>query len=132
MPSSPERGAESPQQAGVGPDNPLAFLEQLTGNNPARIRKYLRLYLEALEENLPRLEAARSGPDREEIRRLAHTLKPQLRMLGLEPLAVQAQTLETQALEGTDLDVLPEKVDRFIRALQQTVAPFQAYLDQPA
>ncbi len=131
-PSSPERGAESPQQASVGPDNPLAFLEQLTGNNPARIRKYLRLYLEALEENLPRLEAARSGPDREEIRRLAHTLKPQLRMLGLEPLAVQAQTLETQALEGTDLDVLPEKVDRFIRALQQTVAPFQAYLDQPA
>ena len=112
--------------------NPLAFLEELTGNKPDRIRKYLALYLESATTSLPRIEAALDAGDREELRRMVHTIKPQLRMLGMEKMAEQAQEIETQAVEGTDPASLPEKVKHFIADIHNSVAQFGAYLEKMA
>ncbi|MCB0530844.1 MAG: response regulator [Lewinellaceae bacterium] len=106
----------------------LAFLKNLTGNNPARIQKYLGLYLESVGAGLPRIEAALAAGDREELRKVVHTVKPQFRMLGMEELAELAQTIETQAVESIDLDTLPENVQRLLAEIRDSIQVFEAYL----
>lgn len=104
------------------PNTQLAFLEKLTGGNPARIQKYIGLYLESVTAALPRIEAALESGDREELRRVVHTVKPQFRMLGMEDVAVLAQDIETQVLENADTGDLPEKVARLLREMRESAA----------
>ncbi|MBK8965142.1 MAG: response regulator [Lewinellaceae bacterium] len=113
----------------AGDSDRLAFLKNLTGNNPARIQKYLKLYLESVRAGVPRIEAALKAGDREELRRVVHTVKPQFRMLGMEEMAELAQTIETQAVEAIDLDMLPENVDRLLAEIRDSVQVFEAYLE---
>ncbi len=123
IPKEPEK-----QVVDDGSDR-LAFLKNLTGNNPARIQKYLGLYLESVSAGLPRIEAALAVGDREELRRVVHTVKPQFRMLGMEKMAELAQTIETQAVEGIDLDTLPENVERLLAEIRDSIQLFEAYLE---
>ncbi len=126
QPAAPENPEPVPA-AGPAPAQ-LDFLEQLTGGNPARIRKYLGLFLESARDGLPRIEAALAAGDREELRRVVHTIKPQFRMVGMEELAQQAQVIETQVLEGTDPDSLPGNVSRLTAAIRESVLVFENYL----
>lgn len=121
------------QEEKVTPENtanPLVFLENLTGNNPKRIQKYLGLYLESAADSLPRMEAALVANDREELRRMAHTIKPQLRMLGLEKLAENAQKIETQAMEGANPESLSEHLKQFLTDIKDSMVMFKNYLEK--
>ncbi|MBK9335544.1 MAG: response regulator [Lewinellaceae bacterium] len=108
-------------EATPSPAGHLAFLEKLTGGNPDRIRKYIGLYIESVTAALPRIEAALESDDREELRRVVHTVKPQFRMLGMEDVAVLAQEIETQVLENADTGGLPEKVARLLQEMRESV-----------
>ncbi len=121
--SGPVAAPGPPPAAGVT----LDFLEQLTGGNQARIRKYLGLYLESASASLPKMEAALAANDRDALRRAVHTIKPQLRMIGLAETAELAQEIETQVLEDSDPASLPEKVDRLLDAVRRSVAAFKQY-----
>lgn len=114
-----------PQNSGL---SQLAFLEQLTGGNPARMRKYIGLYLESALASLPNIESALAAKDRDALRRTVHTIKPQLRMVGMTETADLAQRIETQAVEGTDLETLPENVAQLLQAIRQSVAVYQSFL----
>lgn len=127
----PLSSAPEPEPAAPGPaDNRLTFLEELTGGNPTRIRKYLNLYLESVREGVPRIEAALAKEDRLELRKVVHTIKPQFRMLGMEALAELAQTIENQAVEGIALEQLPENVNRLLEEVRASVQSFEEYLQQ--
>ncbi|MEQ1747266.1 MAG: ATP-binding protein [Saprospiraceae bacterium] len=99
----------------------LAFLEKLAGGKPERVRKYVGLYIESVSTALPRIEAAMAADDREELRRVVHTVKPQFRMLSMEDTAVLAQEIENMAKGEEEPDGLPENVDRLLRAMRESV-----------
>lgn len=122
-PENPEAGSSEPNGAPQ-----LAFLEQLTGGNPARMRKYIGLYLDSAAAALPNIEAALALADRDALRRAVHTLKPQLRMIGLSDTADLAQLVETQALEGINPATLPVKVEQLMADIRRSVDVFQAFL----
>ena len=106
----------------------LTFLEQLTGGNPARLRKYIGLYLESALASLANIESALAAEDREALRRAVHTIKPQLRMIGMTETADLAQVIETQAVEGMALDTLPGNVEQLLTAIRHSLAVFQPFL----
>ncbi len=127
--AAPDPPVPLPEAPASGPGAPqLDFLEQLTGGNRDRIRKYLGLYLESAATGLPQIEAALAILDRDGLRRAVHTLKPQLRMIGMTKTADLAQEIEMQVLEGTNLEALPDKVQRLLNEIRQSVADFEAYL----
>jgi signal transduction histidine kinase/HPt (histidine-containing phosphotransfer) domain-containing protein/ActR/RegA family two-component response regulator len=128
LPEEPPPGPEPPAAEPENPIQPLVFLEQLTGGNILRIRKYLGLYLQSTTAALPRIEAALETNDPEELRRAVHTLKPQFRFLGLETMAELAQEIETQLLEKATPATLSTPVRQLIGAIRRSVASYENYL----
>ena len=106
------------------------FLQQHTGGNPARIRKYLGLYLESVAAGRPNIEAALAAADHDALRRAVHTLKPQFRMIGMAETADLAQAIETQVLENAGLESLPDHVRRLLEEIRQSEGFIKAYLDE--
>ncbi|MCK6695155.1 MAG: ATP-binding protein [Thermoanaerobaculia bacterium] len=123
--------AETPE-AGSSETNgapQLAFLEQLTGGNPARMQKYIGLYLESATAAINNIEAALAASDHDALRRAVHTIKPQLRMIGMGDAAELAQTIETMVKErAADKAVLAGQVERLLATIRYSVPLFQAYL----
>jgi signal transduction histidine kinase/CheY-like chemotaxis protein/HPt (histidine-containing phosphotransfer) domain-containing protein len=98
----------------------LDGLRELIHDNPRRLEKYLRLYLESVATATPRIEAAVAAGDGEALRRAVHTLKPQLKLLGLDELAALAQQIEHQAINGTEPEELGGRVGRLLAEVGQT------------
>jgi hypothetical protein len=109
---------------------PLNFLEQLTGGNQARIQKYLGLFLESAKTSLPKIETALAANDHEELRRAVHTLKPQLKMVGLPQTAEVAAAIEIRLLEGTEPSTLSAEIEKFLEEIRRSVAVFENYFSQ--
>ncbi|MFN0014790.1 MAG: ATP-binding protein [Saprospiraceae bacterium] len=119
MPSTPVPPAE---EAALSQPTQLAFLEKLAGGKPERVRKYVGLYIESVNTALPRIETALAADDREELRRVVHTVKPQFRMLGMEDTAQLAQAIESRVLENTGKSDLPGLVAQLIEEMRSSVA----------
>ncbi len=132
-PAGEEEGDEA-ENPGAGSPKPdaapqLAFLEQLTGGNSARMQKYIGLYLESAAAAIPNIETALAAGDRDALRRAVHTIKPQLRMIGMGDAAELAQAIETVVKEGAaDKVLLADQVERLLAAIRHSVPVFQSYL----
>jgi signal transduction histidine kinase/DNA-binding NarL/FixJ family response regulator len=112
----------------ASPASGFDALQAIAGGNPARVRKYLNLYLESAQTALPRIESALAENDRDALRRAVHTIKPQFKLIGKEDTAALAQIIETQAVEGTGPEVLPVHVAQLLTAIRQSVTEVEAYL----
>ncbi len=114
------------QAPGTIPTQPvqpgIEGIRQIAGADPARLKKYLQLYLDSANTNLPRIEAALAAGDTDALRKAVHTMKPQFKLLNLPEIAALAQTIETQALEGTDPELLPGNVARLSDAIRQSLS----------
>ncbi len=106
-----------------------AVLNRLAGGKPERLRKYLQMYLDAVSTSIPKIVLALEAGERETLHRIVHTLKPQLKLVGLDETAALAQTLETQILEGAAWDSLPGLAESLLVALRQSVTDVGRMLD---
>lgn len=126
--------AATPSEAALPPEQnavpQLAFLEQLTGGNPARMRKYIGLYLESTASALSNIEAALAAGDREALHRAVHTLKPQLRMVGLGDTAELAQQIETRVKAGDDGAAVVAQVGQLLQTVRRSVEVFEELLEK--
>jgi len=108
----------------------LEFLEQLTGGNRERIRKYLGLYLESAQTSLPRIESALTANDGDGLRRAVHTLKPQFKIVGLTAASILAEQIEKNLLDGILPHSLSEETTRLLAEIRQSVGIFKNHLQQ--
>ena len=128
LPELPEEEPAPPLPAESSGNVDLKFLEELTGGNPARIRKYVGLYLESASTLLPQIEAAFITGDYERLRRLVHTMKPQFRMVGLPHTGDLAARIEASLADGQAPDNLPEAVGQLMEETRRSVVAFETYL----
>ncbi len=105
-------------------------LNRLAGSNPERLRKYLRMYLDGVGAAIPKIETALEAGERDALHRLVHTLKPQLKLVGLDETAALAQELETHILNGADWSSMPVQAARLLAELRQSVVDIGQMLDK--
>jgi two-component system sensor histidine kinase/response regulator len=110
------------------PKSGLGFLESLTGGNQARIHKYLGLYLASVQSALPNIEAALAANDRDNLRRVVHTLKPQFKMVGLPQTAAIAAVIEDRLLTGAEPAALFLEIERLLEEIRHSIGVFNEYL----
>ncbi|MBK7935853.1 MAG: response regulator [Lewinellaceae bacterium] len=122
IPDAPSAPAES------SGDIDLKFLEELTGGNPARMRKYIGLYLESAAGLLPQIETTLAAGDYERLRRLVHTIKPQFRMVGMPHTGDLAAYIESGLADGQIPPDLHESVGRLLEDTRRSVVVFETYL----
>ena len=99
----------------------LRFIEELTAGNEARIRKYIDLYLESVNTNLPGIETALSNGDYERLHRLVHTIKPQFRMMGLVQTGELAAAIEAAIAEQQPAEHLQQMVAQLLKNMRRSV-----------
>jgi signal transduction histidine kinase/HPt (histidine-containing phosphotransfer) domain-containing protein/AmiR/NasT family two-component response regulator len=104
------------------------YLEQLTGGNRERIRKYVGLFIDSMTSSLPAIESASAASDWDGLRRAVHTVKPQFRMMGMAGTADLAQEIETLVLEGSAHEKIPDKVKRLMEEARQAIPDLETYL----
>ena len=100
-------------------------LEKLVGADPARLRKYARLFTLSMDEVLPQVDAALSRHDNTALAALGHRGKSTARNMGALALAEHFLQLE-QAARGTDLT----RTQSIVAALRPALAEVQAALQR--
>lgn len=116
----------------TAPKTDLTFLEELTGGNTVRIRKYIGLYLDSIRSAVPRIEAALEADQAEDMRRAVHTLKPQFKMVGLADTAERAADIEASLLEGRLPSARQHDIRQLLEEIRRSADIFDAYLQQLA
>lgn len=93
-----------------------------------RLQRFIELFLTKTPQRIELLESALLSNDYDQIRITAHSMKPQLRSTGaLQALAI-AETLEQNCIEKTNLNELPDLVDKLKLLYEKSVNELRAYL----
>ncbi|NCX95684.1 MAG: response regulator [Chitinophagia bacterium] len=114
IPAPAENGSPVAPAAGKGeiqrPVTDKNFLVKLTGGNPEKMQKYIRMFLENAPKLLNSIDTALANKDYKAVKIAAHSLKPQLSYMGVKEEISNIFLIEQSAGEAAHHEVLPEKV----------------------
>lgn len=86
----------------------LSFLRTFTSNDAAKITKYVNMFLNAAEPSLVQMKTQVTASDWKALKTTAHSLKSQLKYMGVAAGVDKAFFIENSAGEGQNLDKIPE------------------------
>jgi signal transduction histidine kinase/CheY-like chemotaxis protein len=115
-------GKEAASTTGVGnlqalPDKvtDMNFLNQFTGGNPEKQRKYIGMFLENGPKLLEKIKAALQEQDYETLKVAAHSMKPQLSYMGVKEEVSNIFLIEQSAGQTAHREQLPQLVTQLER-----------------
>lgn len=106
----------------------MSFLEKFTKGDSAKMAKYIKIFLKNAPEQLTSLNENLDAHNWNQLRATAHSLKSQLRYMGVFPLKDTIQTVENNASEQIALDALPPLVAKVTRITQQAIKELEEKL----
>ena len=92
----------------MNPVADLTFLKTFTSNDAGKITKYVNMFLAAAEPGIEQMKLQVASQDWKSLKTSAHSLKSQLKYMGIATGVELALFIETNAGEGTNLDQIPE------------------------
>jgi len=92
----------------------LSYLNKIYKGKNDRIHKILKLYMTTVDKEISELNSNSDTQNWEEIKSLAHSLKPKMLYLGLNTLHEYSKTIEHNVKENTDLDKIPFMIEKII------------------
>ena len=90
----------------------LNFLKTFTSNDPAKITKYVNMFLNAAGPSISQMKQQLDASDWKALKTSAHSLKSQLKYMGVAAGVEKAFFIETSAGEGQNLDKIPENLQK--------------------
>lgn len=90
----------------------LTFLRTFTGSDPVKMKKYISLFLAGAEPGLDTIRTALAGSDWRALRTAAHSLKSQVKYMGIKEAEELALQVERIADDQKGLEKLPETIEK--------------------
>jgi signal transduction histidine kinase/DNA-binding response OmpR family regulator len=109
--------------------DPLKALEKTNGNETL-LRELIQIFLQESPKQMDKLSHAIEGADRDGIERSAHSLKGELKYLGLIEAAQQACEFERMGREG-NFELATERLRRFQAEIRVVTAAMHRVLQAP-
>lgn len=106
----------------------LGFLENFTGNNPERMRKYILIFLEITPAEERSLHEHLAAKNWEGIRAAAHSMRPQLTYMGIKTGGDLLSTIEKKCETLSGLEELPVHIEEFHRIFTSACEELNAYI----
>jgi HPt (histidine-containing phosphotransfer) domain-containing protein len=91
----------------------LSFLQNFTKGDIAKMKKYISMFIEIAPKSIAEMEALNEQKKYDELKIVAHSLKPQVSYMGIKHLETTIKEIELFAGGKTNLDQLPEKIRYF-------------------
>jgi len=99
----------------------LNCLDEFTEGDPVRRKRFMDLFLKNIPASIQSVQEALNNSDYEKIRIVSHSMKPQLRAIGVLKGLELAETIEQSCNEKSDLDKLPYLVEQLVVVCKQAI-----------
>lgn len=90
----------------------LTFLRTFTSNDPGKMSKYINMFLKGAEPTLEQMKSQIEQSDWSALKTSSHSLKSQLKYMGVNAGVDLAFSIETNSGEGKNLDSMPETLTK--------------------
>lgn len=91
----------------------LSFLQNFTKGDNAKMKKYISMFLDIAPKSIADMEIMNAEKRYDELKVVAHSLKPQVSYMGIKHLETTIKEIELFAGSKTNTDQLPEKISFF-------------------
>jgi signal transduction histidine kinase/ligand-binding sensor domain-containing protein/CheY-like chemotaxis protein len=99
----------------------LEFLRDFVENDTEKLKSYISIYLRTIRKVIEQLESQLANNDFSETKSLVHSIRPQLKYMGMDNTAELAQEIENYIETENDLDNLRPKITQLIENCRQSV-----------
>ncbi len=106
----------------------LDYLNELSGGDEAFIKDIVGTFVEEMPDNLSRIKTALANGDYATIRTVAHKIKPSMTFFGIAELENEIIELEQNALYQTNLERIPNQVEKLVRILSIAIEELKVHL----
>ena len=107
----------------------LTFLRTFTGGDPVKMSKYINMFLSAAPQSLAQIRQQTDASDWKGLKTSSHSLKTQLKYMGVNSAVDIAFNIEQNCAELKDLDQIPglvaaleEKTTTAVNELREAVS----------
>jgi len=107
----------------------LDKIYEMAGDDQAFVGLVISAFLEEVPEDLEGLEAAIADQDHETVYKLAHKIKPNVDILGMEQTRGRALEIETLGKSVANMEEIREKFPMLKREVLQVVAELKKDFD---
>jgi signal transduction histidine kinase/DNA-binding response OmpR family regulator len=104
----------------------LAFLKNMTGGNKEQVLKYINMFLDSIPDDWQKLKQKAEEKQWEEVRLLAHSMKPRINYLGIKTGGELIRQIEQSAGEKISLENIPQLIVSFENILYLTCKQLEA------
>jgi len=89
----------------------LSFLKTFTSNDAAKMAKYINMFLKAAEPSIQQMRDQVGQSDWSALKTTSHSLKSQLKYMGVNTGVDLAYSIERSCAEGQNLDKIPATLE---------------------
>lgn len=113
----------------MGTVTDLTFLKTFAANDKAKITKYVNMFINAAEPSLTQMRAQIEADDWTALKTSAHSLKSQLKYMGVSTGVEVAYAMETGAGTGENTEGLPEMLTKLESIVRQAITELKDALN---
>ncbi len=99
----------------------LSFIQQFTGNDPVKAKKYISMFLASAPGLVSKMEHAIEISDFDTLRINAHSLKPLISYMGIATLEQPIKDIESYAANTTNVDTLRAMLEAFKIEIEKAI-----------
>jgi CheY-like chemotaxis protein len=107
----------------------LSLIRNVSGGDPAFIKKMIQLFIETVPQNLKELVEATAARHWEQVARTAHKLKSTVDSMGIKSIHGDIRRVESIAKSGEDLEQLPALVSQVEAVVLRCIGQLKQELD---
>ncbi|MCB0395916.1 MAG: Hpt domain-containing protein [Flavobacteriales bacterium] len=118
------------QQGPVMPVTDLSYLNDLSGGDPAFVVEMIDLFNDKIPEYLQQLENHMLKQDWQEVKALAHTIKPNIDYMGIDNLKEVVRRIEKLAGEETETEEIPALLSKMKEVCSEAIQELRVEADK--
>ena len=106
----------------------LSFINDFTENDKEQTKYFIEKFINNIPKEIAALQAAFQTADYENIRKAAHTFKPQIEFVGIVEALETIKKIEQKAIEKQDVAQLEEDFNTLIRQIDNGLVALKEYI----
>jgi HPt (histidine-containing phosphotransfer) domain-containing protein len=108
----------------------LSMIQEIAHGNVDFVNKMMALFIETMPPAINELNASMASGDWSTMGAVAHKIKPSIDTMGIEVLKEDIRAIEKYGKEASNLDLVPELMDKVDKVISKIISDLQAELNQ--
>lgn len=108
----------------------LQFLESFTKGDTAKMKKYITMFIQSAPNAINEMKILHSTGNWNQLRTVAHSLKPQLGYMGIDSVKELIVRIEEYAAEEKKTDVIAQMISELESICTNAIAQLQSTISE--